>query len=104
MSRSARSVSSLSLRVSPMPTSSPLVVGTLALPASASHASLRFGFLLGLACGLWAIFNLSPVAVVSSISPWETVVVRRRRVSSGVVNPALECGSKMPGEEFDFRI
>ena len=102
-SLSARSVSSLSLRVSPIPTSSPVVVGTLAAPASRSHASRTPGALLGLLAGSCASRSLgaAPLAVVSSISPCETVARRSRRVSPGVVTPALACGSRR--EPFDFR-
>lgn len=49
--------------------------------------------MLGLVPGSCASSSLGPVAVVSSIRPWETVTSRRSLVSSGVVTPAFECGS-----------
>ena len=93
MARSAKIVSARSSRVSPIPTSSPVVNGTDWRPASSSTRSRTAGSLSGDPKWARPRVSWSRREVVSSIIPIDGATGLSRPISSQLRTPGLRCGS-----------
>ena len=93
VARSAKIVSARSARVSPMPTSRPVVNGIDSRPASSRTRSRTSGSLSGEPKWAWPFSSNSRREVVSSIIPIEGETGLSRFSSSQVITPGLRCGS-----------
>ena len=92
--RNAKMLSARSVRLSPMPTSTPVVNGMFSRPASSSTRNRTAGSLSGLPKCACPFSSNRRRDVVSSIIPIDGATAFNRFISAQLITPGLRCGRR----------